>query len=84
MNKSNLYQAGTLCLYCNNAVPGELAGCPWSREFVPVEGWTAVLNTKSQHGISYFVIDCPLYEWDGRTPMWQLRLRQKKLKGREI
>ena len=59
--------AGTLCWRCVNAVPDPEtgAGCPWSRRFEPVEGWTAFPRrydeSTGNHGVSYQVTACPSY-----------------------
>ncbi len=51
----------SLCWSCANAVPNSHHGCSWSREFEPVEGWTA------EHDIikdSYRVQECPEFKPD--------------------
>lgn len=60
---------GTLCWSCDKAV----CGCSWSREFKPVEGWTAVRRdvrvwdrVRKVTTESYFVKDCPGYVPDKR------------------
>ncbi len=61
--------AETLCWRCKNAVPSKSSGCSWSREFKPVEGWTAdrrdLKMGKEKIGDyieSYFVHKCPKFE----------------------
>ena len=51
------------CITCRNAC----GGCSWSREFVPVKGWTAEKNTipdNGKHAETYKIIDCPEYILD--------------------
>jgi len=45
--------AESLCAFCGNACNN---GCSWSEDFVPVEGWEAVINKNG-----YFVESCPEY-----------------------
>ena len=58
--------SNTLCWRCKNAVPSQNCGCSWSKEFKPVEGWTAERkNLNISHGKaieSYAVIKCPKFE----------------------
>ena len=60
--------AGSLCWRCVRSVPGAggKKGCSWSREFVPVNGWTAepkeICDSKpgcKRVIVSYSVILCP-------------------------
>jgi hypothetical protein len=58
-------QRRTKCWICKNA----FGGCSWSREFKPVEGWTAERNDMKVHNRwdeSYIVDDCPEFVPDGR------------------
>ena len=61
--KSNRDRSETVCWTCQNA----LRGCSWSRDFIPVEGWTATphmlyANDENHGGVqSYEVHDCPEY-----------------------
>ena len=48
----------SLCWDCANAVPNSHHGCPWSRDFEPVEGWTAEYDDIKD---SYKIFDCPLF-----------------------
>lgn len=63
----------SLCWSCKNAVPkirnGKyICGCSWSKDFQPVEGWTAEKDVKGENGgnrmESWNVLDCPEYEKD--------------------
>lgn len=61
-------KAPTLCWDCAKA----MLGCSWSREFIPVEGWTAeptVLHSgNAGQTDSYVVHKCPEFvrdSWDG-------------------
>lgn len=58
-----------ICFDCKNAVPNnEGRGCPWSRSFEPVEGWTAekvMLNIGNyQMAETYHITACPLFDPD--------------------
>ena len=56
----------TKCWSCGNYA----SGCSWSRDWTPVDGWTAEKTTIKQgdeYNESYNVIDCPEYIWDRRT-----------------
>lgn len=48
----------TLCWSCKNAC----GGCSWSKSLTPVKGWQAEKTL-----VSYLVIKCPNYRWDGRS-----------------
>ncbi len=51
----------TLCWDCQNA----LCKCSWSREFKPVEGWTAIQTTIGRDRVkSFCVIECPEFRED--------------------
>lgn len=60
------YGGNSLCWKCGRAT----GFCPWSREFEPVQGWTAnktiVRQSADVEFESYEVIKCPLFEPDGR------------------
>lgn len=51
-----------LCWTCRNCI----GGCSWSREFIPVKGWDAELDTHSNldrsDAVTYRIFDCPEYE----------------------
>lgn len=47
----------TLCWNCHNA--GTCA-CEWSKDLVPVPGWTAK-KTHTEFGDGYLVIQCPRF-----------------------
>lgn len=49
-----------LCWSCANCY----GGCSWSREFKPVEGWTAKRSIKADVD-TYSIIKCPEYCYDG-------------------
>lgn len=83
----------TICPDCENCVPNPETGkgCSWSRQFKPVEGWTAektkIVNRTIEEGKeytidSYKVLDCPLFKSDvhlyARTKMG------KQKKGTDI
>lgn len=59
----------TLCFSCAKATTGE---CSWSRDFVPVKGWTATEwifakgNERMDPVVSYEVEECPEYEYGKR------------------
>ena len=60
--------SGTLCLYCENAVPNPRTGkgCPWSIDFEPVPGWDAIPVVVAAHNKkadcnSFCVISCPRF-----------------------
>lgn len=56
-----------ICFNCIHAAPDRKGhGCPWSRRFEPVPGWTA----KPVKGVSngcdtYEITDCPMFGHDG-------------------
>lgn len=58
----------TICWQCENAVPDRdgTKGCSWSRDFIPVEGWTAkrrlLLIQHNGATTSYTVLKCPLFK----------------------
>lgn len=57
----------TLCWRCKNSVPDKWGerGCSWSRNRMPVDGWTAEKRQlKVAHGqemVSYNVRACPMF-----------------------
>lgn len=60
---------GTLCTYCQNAVPSprKRKGCSWSVDFAPVDGWKAIsvtrhLSYKNEPFETYCVVKCPLFD----------------------
>lgn len=63
-------RTGTLCWDCANYC----GGCSWSRNFTPVEGWSANLHRSDRYnhgkliGVteSYEVISCPEFVSDSR------------------
>ena len=66
---------GNLCIKCRHAVPDRFGnGCSWSREFRPVEGWTArptVYLSYTSYGRrtlmrSFAVRSCPQFAPDAR------------------
>lgn len=63
---------GSLCQMCQNAVPTYECGCSWSRDFQPVNGWTAVptrlKDTEDGEEVafsSFCVMECPEFLADG-------------------
>lgn len=68
----NTRRPASLCWYCANAVPSDKTGCSWSREFLAVDGWDAVVtdslhrnelrDTSIAYGKhAYLVKDCPQF-----------------------
>ena len=62
-----IYKANSLCWQCKRAY----GFCSWSRDFIPVKGWTAkhtiIKSGKSADTIetdSYYVKKCPLFIQD--------------------
>lgn len=59
----NGYPVGTLCEYCQNAIPDKRGhGCSWSRAFQPVKDWiatTVVRGYKDRNIQSFCVHECP-------------------------
>lgn len=55
---------GQKCWICGNAC----AGCSWSRDGIPIEGWVAKRSTVKYRGeleyYSYKIIHCPLFWQD--------------------
>lgn len=52
-----------LCFDCRKAV----GGCPWSRSFIPIDGWTAeptIINQCYDKTESYQITACPLFVSD--------------------
>ena len=64
------YKYGNICFDCKNAVPDKRGhGCPWSRKFEPVPGWTAepvILNQGSRYTETetFRITACPLFDPD--------------------
>ena len=69
-NRVCMEQKLSLCWKCIHAVPDTRGhGCPWSRDFEPVDGWTAKegryfsqKNGKRVANVMYGVQACPLFE----------------------
>lgn len=57
-----------ICFDCKNAVPDkEGHGCPWSRKFEPVPGWTAEpvkVGVGKCAADTYCITACPMFEED--------------------
>ena len=59
-----------ICFDCKNSVPDlDGHGCPWSRNFEPVPGWTAepvILSPsrKYERTKTYHITACPLFDPD--------------------
>ena len=54
-----------ICFDCQNAVPSKKrgTGCPWSRAFKPVPGWTATPCVIDRGGIeTYRITACPQFK----------------------
>lgn len=64
-----LYKS-TLCYKCGLA-GGENSGCPWMKDYTPVEGWDAIWDEKIG---SYNVTTCPMFT----------RMRTKKLDDKGV
>ena len=59
------YRKDTKCWHCKNCY----GGCSWSREFKPVNGWTAkktFIPSNNEYAESYKVIECPEFINDRR------------------
>lgn len=57
------YSKDQLCWTCKNC----FGGCAWSREFKPVNGWTAektYIPSNEEYAESYHIIKCPEYIHD--------------------
>lgn len=69
-NRVCMGQKLSLCWDCAHAVPDNRGhGCPWSRSFKPVGGWTAteghyysMKNGERVANVMYCVKSCPLFE----------------------
>ena len=71
---SERQNVANICFDCKNSVPDDRGhGCPWSRKFEPVPGWTAEpvykqIGTKGrgkrQIVDTYRITACPLFEGD--------------------
>lgn len=77
-----------LCFDCLNSVPDSRGhGCPWSRNFEPVSGWTAKRTRKAGNGIaggvleSYAVTKCPLFDPDPRAVLPPSGKKKKRRAG---
>ena len=77
MNHEKARRPSSLCWYCANAVPSDVTGCPWSRDFSEVEGWDAICTDHLHrneigadsiaHGKhAYLVKECPMYLPDSK------------------
>ena len=77
MNHEKARRPSSLCWYCANAVPSDVTGCPWSRDFDEVEGWEAICTDHLHrneigadsiaHGKhAYLVKECPMYLPDSK------------------
>ena len=62
-------ELSTICWDCKRAV----LWCSWSKSYTPVPGWNARQTQisaydrgKKTHYDSYKVLECPLFEADGR------------------
>lgn len=63
MDRSVFTKPKTLCWDCANAVPDKKGhGCSWSRDLIPVKGWTAKQGKYNQS--SYRVEKCPEFKVD--------------------
>ena len=56
--------AETLCWRCRR--PGT-SSCSWDKNLTPVEGWAASLERWGAEGVTYCVVECPMF-----APMCQL------------
>lgn len=62
-------ELSTICWDCKRAV----LGCSWSKSYTPVPGWNAIKTQIAAYDKdrkiyyeSYKVLECPLFEADGR------------------
>ena len=53
-------QNNQLCWTCANAVPDSKHGCAWSRDLLPVKGWTAKKRRNAEF-TTYKITACPEY-----------------------
>ena len=53
-------QNNQLCWTCANAVPDGKHGCAWSRDLLPVKGWTAKKRRNAEF-TTYQITACPEY-----------------------
>ena len=68
----NHYNKANICFNCKNSVPDDCGhGCPWSRKFEPIPGWTAEPTTlKVGYGQpveTYHITACPMFDRDDRS-----------------
>lgn len=67
--KEKKHNVANICFDCKNAVPDDQGhGCPWSRKFEPVPGWTAepvMMGGNSNSVNTYSITACPLFDPDG-------------------
>jgi hypothetical protein len=64
MARRNGYtQNNQLCWTCANAVPDSKHGCAWSRDLLPVKGWTAKKRRNAEF-TTYKITACPEYVKD--------------------
>ena len=60
------------CWTCKKAC----GGCSWSREFIPIDGWTAeksIIPHNREHAETYKIIDCPEYIPDRRYSSFKIK-----------
>ena len=56
----NYAPSTTICWTCANAVPDGKHGCSWSRDLLPVKGWTAKKRRNAEF-TTYKITACPEY-----------------------
>lgn len=51
-----------LCWTCRNCI----GRCSWSRDFIPIKGWDADMDTRTNadrsNSVTYRIYDCPEYQ----------------------
>lgn len=58
---SSIKNKEQLCFSCKNAC----GNCSWSKNFTPVEGWTAEKIVLPREVETYAIYSCPEYVYDG-------------------
>ena len=77
--KGNTYKHNrTLCRECARAS----GNCSWSRDLTPVKGWEAEASEdRSGTFYTWYVISCPQYIADGKTPEECRKIRRLMAHG---
>lgn len=74
-----------ICFDCKNSVPDDRGhGCPWSRKFEPVEGWTAKKVKQcignGKYDETYHITACPMFDRDRPAQRSHGRVRPVRCK----